>query len=184
MNKHRKRFIKIKTPVVLYDRSCGAEEINSNDYISNFKEIFSNGKKLSSFHRKKLYSDSDFSDSGESLPPANSRINKSTKSIRTPAIIKKTNVKLEGLKKYSNSVSTYQQILNKIASRLSIFHKDVSNIKHPTRNYSSDLNMRESIVNPVLLKSFDDPYNNFFVMSVPKRKRLIFSENSRKIKNQ
>ena len=172
MNNYGKRIINVRTPVVLYDKAIPADDKHS-DFSSKFQEILASHRKLEPLNRKNL---SAYNENLCTAEIANSvsnivynRLEKSHGALRKLAVLKKTNMKLEGYKSAENKLSTYQQILNKIASRFTNSKNSQGFIK---RKYSNNPSVYEKSFSPIVFKSQEDPCHDFMLISLPKRKRI------------
>ena len=162
MNSYGKRIIDVRTPVVLYDQSCGTEQTLPKKSMKSLREkIFEKGVKTVSFHRKTNLQWEN-SKSIEKIPILNSRDNTSTRSIRKLAVIKKTNMRLEGFQLDCQKLSTYKQILDQIKSRFSKYKQTNSRPLKKFRNYSYD--------NKAIFRSYEEFSMHTSMLSQPKRK--------------
>lgn len=168
MNKS-KRVINVRTPVVLYDQISGTDEISPKKYLNKFSDLLKN----TTHHGKKATRKATFCIYERNLHVSHQR------SVRTLAVLKKTNMSLDGLRKGDESLSTYNQVLEKIASRLSVYKKNEKRTHSSLQNYSYDL-AAKNIENGY--RTYEEYQKNHSAISLPRVRKRVKSEYSRQSK--
>lgn len=169
-----RRIINIRTPVVLYEKSNNEEPGSSTCLTSKFRNLFCQTKGVVSLKQRTPVKCNGRTKSSECMV----RLRTKTQfSERKCAILKPNNIRLESGKSSDSKMSTYHQVLHKIASRFSLYKRTLNQSNSPVRKDS--LETWEQLFSPCMSKSREaSPIKLTYVYPAKKRMQSMFSGKS------
>ena len=169
-----KRIITVKPPVIVYENI--EERLPEKISIEKFKELLQDTSKLLGMDRnQRVYYSEVIPTYGMSF--SKERLLRKRSEFNRKVPLKRIDVQLESKKNNRQNSPNYQQILNKISSRLIHHHRDLGGRFSRKRNNSNDLLIIDRIQTPInlYLNEFQAPKYQYHIFKAKRNNSSVIN---------